>query len=83
MIEGGQEALEALSEGALDPGEPVSLTELLGEVDEEVLTCEVKGALELALGGAWADGGYASAEVELAGDLVVERYGTDPWTWRR
>lgn len=63
--------------------ECVTLTELVGEVDDDEVAGAVRDALMASLGGRWTERPYQTAELEAADRLEEERYGRDEWTWRQ
>lgn len=62
---------------------PVTLSELLGSVDLELVTSMTANGFRAGFGGSWTTEGFSAAELEAAKRLEAERYGRDTWTWRR
>jgi lipoate-protein ligase A len=62
---------------------PITLSELLGEVDRDALTRATADSMRAAFGGRWTTGALRDDELETASRLEAERYGRDTWTWRR
>lgn len=61
----------------------VTLSQLLGVVSPAAVAEAAAQAMRLTFGGVWVDGQYEARELETAERLEAERYGTEPWTWRR
>jgi len=79
LIGGDQRPLGAV------PGElePITLRELLGEVDAGDVAGAVTAAMRGRFGGVWVDGTWDERERDVADRLESSRYGNDAWTWRR
>lgn len=83
ILEGDQSPLIRTAGGTVDPAPPATLASVLGPVSWSEVAQALGRALELALGGAWEQAEYSSAEDESAESLEADPYGTDAWTWRR
>ncbi|MDH5757999.1 MAG: lipoate--protein ligase family protein [Gemmatimonadota bacterium] len=84
ILAGDQTILDdlAVEEGPPAPP-PASLAALLGRLDVGEVREALVAGLNLALGGAWYEGGYSPHELDTAEILEEERYALDTWTWRR
>ena len=76
LLGGGQELLGG-------EGTDVTMSDLVGAVEPDVVASAAAAALRRSLGGAWSDGRYDASEMESAERLETERYAQDTWTWRR
>jgi lipoate-protein ligase A len=84
ILRGDQDRLDRIrGEEKASPARPATVSEILEAASWSDIAGAVADGLKLALGGTWTQGEYTAAEVERARLLVVERYATEEWTWRR
>jgi lipoate-protein ligase A len=83
ILRGDQTVLDRMRGETVSPSQPATVAETLGAASWAQIAEALAAGLEVALGGEWRQGGYTAAEVERARRLVVERYATVEWTWRR
>ncbi len=83
LLTGTQAGLGVLSSGAAGGPDPMTLGELVEDVDFDSVAMALASAMEHSFGSTWSRGTYTKDEMEAARALVEEKYSTPEWTWRR
>jgi len=83
ILGGDQSRLARMAGETGDPHPPATLYGMLRRVDRAAIVAGLAEAMRLALGGSWSERGYRSRELKVADELLVERYASSEWTWRR
>lgn len=83
LLDGDQSQLDSLCGNTVDRRTSVTLGELVGATNPDLVANAVAVSLQGDLGGKWASLGYTDQEIETADRLESERYTKKSWTWRK